>query len=147
MRRALEREDLFTVVADVFPTDTVDLADVVLPAASWLEFDDLVVPYFHRALAAQVKAVDPPGEALPNSEIFRRVAAALGLEQSRIVDGAVTVPRLVTVTPADGRGLRRLAEAAGRHFQRGIVLYGGTSALPTGDPRMLAVPLAELWSR
>jgi anaerobic selenocysteine-containing dehydrogenase len=82
LRRALEREDLFTVVADVFPTDTVDLADVVLPAASWLEFDDLVVPYFNRALSAQVKAVDPPGDALPNSEIFRRLAAALGLKDA-----------------------------------------------------------------
>jgi anaerobic selenocysteine-containing dehydrogenase len=80
VRRALEREDLFTVVADIFPTDTVDLADVVLPAASWLEFDDVVVPYFHRALAAQVKAADPLGEALPNSEIFRRLAAAMGFE-------------------------------------------------------------------
>ena len=76
LRRALQREDLFTVVADVFATDTVDLADVVLPAASWLECDDVVVPYFHRALSAQVKAAEPPGEALPNSEIFRRLAAA-----------------------------------------------------------------------
>jgi anaerobic selenocysteine-containing dehydrogenase len=78
LRRALQRQDLFTVVADIFPTDTVDLADVVLPAASWLEFDDVVVPYFHHALSAQVKAAEPLGDALPNSEIFRRVAAALG---------------------------------------------------------------------
>ncbi len=52
-----------------------------------------------------------------------------------------------TVTPDDGRGLRRLAEHAGRHYQEGIVLYGGTSILPTADPRVLAVPLAELWTR
>ncbi|HWF75492.1 MAG TPA: molybdopterin-dependent oxidoreductase [Solirubrobacteraceae bacterium] len=78
LRRALEREDLFTVVTDLFATDTADLADVVLPAASWLECDDIVVPYFHRALAAQVKATEPLGRALPNSEIFRRLAAALG---------------------------------------------------------------------
>jgi anaerobic selenocysteine-containing dehydrogenase len=84
LRRALQREDLFTVVSDVFPTDTVDLADVVLPAASWLEFDDIVVPYFHRALAAQVKAVDPPGQALTNSEMFRRLAAALGLHDEAL---------------------------------------------------------------
>jgi len=82
LRRALERDDLFTVVADIFPTDTADFADVVLPAASWLEFDDLVVPYFHRALSAQVKAADPPGDALPNSEIFRRLAAALDLKDA-----------------------------------------------------------------
>jgi anaerobic selenocysteine-containing dehydrogenase len=82
LRRALQREDLFTIVADVFPTDTVDLADVVLPAASWLEFADIVVPYFHRALSAQVKAADPPGDALPNSEIFRRLAHALKLQDA-----------------------------------------------------------------
>ncbi len=47
----------------------------------------------------------------------------------------------------DGRGLRRLADAAGRDFQHGIVLHGGTSTLPTADPRVLAVPLSELWTR
>ena len=58
----------------------------MLPAASWLEFDDLVVPYFHRALAAQVKATEPLGQALPNSEIFRRLAAALGLPDPPLLE-------------------------------------------------------------
>ena len=78
LRRALEREDLFTVVADLFQTDTTDLADVVLPAASFLESDDLVASYFHLSLGAQVKAAEPLGQSLPNSEIFRRLAAAMG---------------------------------------------------------------------
>ena len=78
LRRALERADLLTVVVDLFQTDTADLADFVLPAANFLESDDLVCSYFHHTLSAQVKAADPPGEALPNSEIFRRLAAALG---------------------------------------------------------------------
>lgn len=78
LRAALCRKDLFTVVVDLFATDTADLADFVLPAASFLEHDDLVVSYFHHSLGAQVKAVEPPGEALPNSEIFRRLAAAMG---------------------------------------------------------------------
>ena len=76
--RALRREDLFTVVVELFQTDTADFADFVLPAASFLEFDDLFVPYFQLLLSAQVKAVDPPGEALPNQEIFRRLARAMG---------------------------------------------------------------------
>jgi len=58
----------------------------------------------------------------------------------------VEVKAAASVGPQDGRGLRRLADAAGRHFQRGIVLYTGTSTLPTGDPRVLAVPLSELWT-
>ena len=77
LRKALMREDLMTVVLDLFPTDTTDFADFVLPAASFLEFDDLVASYFHLTLSAQVKAAEPMGEALPNSEIFRRLASAM----------------------------------------------------------------------
>ncbi len=86
LRRALEREDLFTLVIDLFPTDTADVADVVLPAASWVECDDLVVPYFHRAIAAQVKAAEPLGGALPNSEIFRRLARTMALTDPALVE-------------------------------------------------------------
>jgi anaerobic selenocysteine-containing dehydrogenase len=78
LRRALARTDLFTVAIDLFATDTTDLADVVLPAASFLESDDLVASYFHLSLSAQVKAAEPLGQSLPNTEIFRRLAAAIG---------------------------------------------------------------------
>jgi anaerobic selenocysteine-containing dehydrogenase len=78
LRRALIRDDLFTVAIDLFATDTTDLADVVLPAASFLESDDLVASYFHLSVSAQVKAIEPLGQSLPNTEIFRRLATALG---------------------------------------------------------------------
>jgi anaerobic selenocysteine-containing dehydrogenase len=78
LRRALTRTDLFTVAIDLFATDTTDLADVVLPAASFLESDDLVASYFHLSLSAQVKAAEPLGLSLPNTEIFRRLATAIG---------------------------------------------------------------------
>ena len=84
LRRALMRDDLFTVVADLFPTDTADLADVVLPAAGFLEFDDLVASYFDLSISAQVKAMEPVGEALPNQEIFRRLAAAMGFTEPEL---------------------------------------------------------------
>ena len=103
LRLALEREDLFTVVADLFATDTADLADVVLPAASWIEFDDVVVPYFHRALAAQVKATEPLGQALPNSEIFRRLAAALGLPDPPLLEPDEAI--IARVLEGTGAGL------------------------------------------
>ncbi len=80
LREVLTRDDLFTVVVDLFSTDTADYADVVLPAASFLEFDDIVASYFHRSLSAQVRAIDAPGQALSNMEIFRRLAAAMGLD-------------------------------------------------------------------
>jgi anaerobic selenocysteine-containing dehydrogenase len=86
LRQALQREDLFTVVLDLFQTDTADLADVVLPAASFLEFDDLVTSYFQLALSAQTKAVEPLGEALPNQEIFRRLSRAMGYTEPELYE-------------------------------------------------------------
>ncbi len=86
LRQALTREDLFTVVLELFPTDTTDFADVVLPAASFLEFDDLVAGYFHLTLSAQVKAMEPLGEALPNQEIFRRLARAMGYTEPELYE-------------------------------------------------------------
>src|SRR5690242_15973408 len=78
LHRALRREDLLTVVIDLFQTDTAEFADYVLPAASFLEFDDIVTSYFNLTISPQVKAAEPPGQALPNQEIFRRLAAAMG---------------------------------------------------------------------
>lgn len=103
LRAAFAREDLFTVVLDLFATDTADYADVVLPAASWLEADDIVVPYFHRALSAQVKTTEPLGEALPNPEIFRRLASALGRGDDTLLEPDRNV--IETVLERSGVGL------------------------------------------
>lgn len=78
--RGLAREDLFTVVLEHFPTDTVDWADIVLPATTGLEHWDIVKPYGHLYLSLNRPAIDPVGESLPNSEIFRRIARAMGFE-------------------------------------------------------------------
>jgi anaerobic selenocysteine-containing dehydrogenase len=110
LQRALRREDLFTVVLDLFQTDTADLADYVLPAASFLEFDDLVVPYFHLALSAQVKAAEPPGEALPNQEIFRRLARAMGYAEPELFEPEAQI--LATLLRRSGVGLDFAALAA-----------------------------------
>ena len=98
LRRALEREDLLTVVVDLFQTDTADLADFVLPAASFLESDDLVCSYFHHTLSAQVAATDPPGEALPEQRDLPpslgrdRVHGARALRERRGGDRRVAAP-------------------------------------------------------
>ena len=84
LRKALQREDLLHVVIDLFQTDTADYADFVLPAASFLEFNDLVFPYFHNAVSAQVKVAPAPGECLPNQEIFRRLARAMDLRDPEV---------------------------------------------------------------
>jgi anaerobic selenocysteine-containing dehydrogenase len=86
LQEALRGQDLFTVVIELFPTDSTDFADYVLPAASFLEFDDLVCSYFQLTLSAQVKAVEPLGEALPNMEIFRRLARAMGYREPELYE-------------------------------------------------------------
>ena len=58
----------------------------------------------------------------------------------------IEVKAAMTLNEADGRGLRRLADAAGRNFQGGAVLYAGSSTLPTTDRRIVAAPLAALWA-
>jgi anaerobic selenocysteine-containing dehydrogenase len=86
LKAALSREDLFTVVVDPFLTDTARHADYVLPAATFLEFDDLVGSYFHISLGAQAKAAEPMGESLPNAEIFRRLARAMGYAEPELYE-------------------------------------------------------------
>ena len=80
VRQGLAREDLFTVVHELFPTDTVDFADVVLPATTTLEHYDIHKAYGHLYLSLSKPAIAPLGESLPNTELFRRLAARLGLD-------------------------------------------------------------------
>ena len=87
MRRGLAREDLFTAVIDCFMTDTADYADIILPAASFLEFDDLCASYFNLTIGPQVKCAEPMGESLPNQEIFRRLARVMGLDDPALFEG------------------------------------------------------------
>lgn len=75
------REDLFTVVMDHFQTDTADYADIVLPATTQLEHYDVHKSYGHLYMLANNPAIAPVGESLPNSEVFRRLAARLGFEE------------------------------------------------------------------
>ena len=102
LRRALEREDLLTVALDLFPTDTTALADYVLPAASFLEFDDLIASYFQLTLSAQVKVMPPIGQALPNLEIFRRLARAMGFSEPELYESDAQI--LDTLLARSGLG-------------------------------------------
>ena len=72
------REDLFTVVLEHFQTDTADYADIVLPATTQLEHIDAHSAYGHTYMMANNPAIAPLGEAKPNSEIFRLLAARMG---------------------------------------------------------------------
>ena len=93
VRRALRREDLFTVVVEQVPTDTVDYADIVLPSTMQTEHTDVHDGYGHMYLAWNEPAVTPPGECLPHTEIFRRLARAMGLDEPALYDDDLTLAR------------------------------------------------------
>ncbi|HEY7904571.1 MAG TPA: molybdopterin oxidoreductase family protein [Casimicrobiaceae bacterium] len=74
------RDDLFCVVHDVFLTDTADYADIVLPATTQLEHLDVHSSYGHLYALANNPAIAPVGEAKPNTEVFRLLAARMGFD-------------------------------------------------------------------
>lgn len=80
VRQGFLREDLFCVVHEQFPTDTVDYADIVLPATTQLEHFDIHGSYGHLFVMVNEPAIAPLGEAKPNNEVFRLMARRMGFE-------------------------------------------------------------------
>lgn len=76
----LRRDDLFTVVLEQFPTDTVDYADIVLPATTQLEHVDLHHAYGHHWVQLNEPAIAPLGECRSNTDVFRELARRMGFE-------------------------------------------------------------------
>lgn len=80
MIEALSRDDLFIVGCDVVMTDSMAFADVILPAASHFEFPDIYGSYGQNFVQRADPVIPCVGESLPNTEIFRRLAARLGYD-------------------------------------------------------------------
>jgi anaerobic selenocysteine-containing dehydrogenase len=109
MRRGLAREDVFAVGIDVALTDSMRYCDVVLPASSSFEYHDLYAAYGQHWLQRAEPVIPPQGESLPNTEIFRRLAARFGFTEpiftatdAELMDDAVDPadPRLGGVRPS-----------------------------------------------
>ena len=110
MRAGLEREDLFSVVHDIVMTDTARIADVVLPACSHFEHDDLFKAYGTHYLQRAEPVIPPLAEALPNTELFRRLARRFGFtgpefeaSDAKLMDDALDAddPRLGGLRPSE----------------------------------------------
>lgn len=79
-RRGLDRDDLFCVVSEQFMTDTAKYADIIFPATTQIEQFDVVPAWGHLYLGWNEAAIEPCGEAVPNTELWRRLAAAMGFD-------------------------------------------------------------------
>ena len=109
MIRALSRDEIFKVGIDVVMTDSMRYCDIVLPAASHFEFNDVYAAYGHAYLQRAEPVISPVGESLPNTEIFRRLAHAFGFTDAMfddndeaLMDAALAVddPRLQGYRPS-----------------------------------------------
>jgi anaerobic selenocysteine-containing dehydrogenase len=80
------REDLFTVVLELFRTDTADYADYLLPATTQLEQWDVHLSYGHTDVLLNRPAITPLGEAKPNTQIFRELALHMGYDDSCLLE-------------------------------------------------------------
>jgi len=112
VRAGLARDDLFTVVLENFLTDTADYADIVLPSTMQTEHLDIHDSVTHLFLNVNNPVVEPPGECLPHTEMFRRLAASMGLTEpslfatdEELFAAAVTTdhPALINVDIAELR--------------------------------------------
>ena len=91
--KGFRREDLFTVVLEQFQTDTADMADYVLPATTQLEHWDIHTSYGHTDVLLNRPAIEPLGQARPNTEVFRQLARRMGFTDACFADDDLTLCR------------------------------------------------------
>lgn len=111
------REDLFTVVLEHFQTDTADYADYILPATTQLEHWDIHLSYGHTDVLLNRPAIAPLGEAKPNTQVFRELAARMGFDDPCFADS--------------DEAMCRAAYGAVVDFE--VLLRQGFSTLPGAD--------------
>ncbi len=143
----LRRADLFTVVHEQVPTDTVDYADLVLPATTFLEHDDLLTSYGHNYVQLSRAAIAPRGEARSNHAVFQALARRLGLADpvlERDFDGLVEL--LLERPPPEARDLDRAALLAGRpvRFAPDPAPWRSGLRTPSGRFEFVSQRMAEL---
>jgi molybdopterin guanine dinucleotide-containing S/N-oxide reductase-like protein len=104
--RGMARPDLFTVVHELFFTDTTDYADYVLPATTFLEHTDVQGAYGHYFVQLSQQAIEPPGEARSNVWLFGELAARMGFEEECFRDSEMDLIRQALAIGADGHSTR-----------------------------------------
>ena len=143
IRAGLERDDLFTVVHEQFMTDTTAYADIVLPAATQIEADDVVLPWGHLWIGWNEAAIEPPGEACSNTEMFRRLAAAMGYSEPSLHDDDKTLLRQA-LPSVDLDELRRVGWLRAPYPDDGRPFGDGEFETPTGRVELASSTLESL---
>ncbi len=145
------RDDLFTVVHELFMTDTAELADIILPATSQLEQDDLHKPYGNPVLAYNQQAIAPLNECKSNWEVMRLLAEAMGYPEPWLYQTPNDViEEILTATAKDhpalqGVTLPRLQAEGQVHLHPDIVPFAGERfPTPSGKVELYSQTMADL---
>ena len=134
--RGLDRGDLFTVVHERFMTDTARWADVVLPATSSLEHQDLYRSYGHYCLQRAGAAIPPVGQSRSNWEVFRLLARAMGFDEPIFRRTAREMVDEILAVPSPWReGIDRAALDEGRAVE--LRVPDGGFRTPSGKVEIL----------
>lgn len=137
VRQGLEREDLFTVVHDLFLTETARYADIVLPSTSSYENTDFYTSYWHHYIQLQQPVIAPYGESKSNVEVFRLLAKGMGFEDAMFDDTEEDMIRQALDVPQNpylhGIDLEVLSE---KKFAKARVERGFIENLPTPSGRI-----------
>jgi anaerobic selenocysteine-containing dehydrogenase len=104
---ALSKDDLFTVGCDIAMTDSMAYADIVLPACTHFEYADIYPAYGQQWLQRAEPVIPPVGASLPNTEIFRRLAARFGFDEAMFKDSdAQLIDAAIDASDARLQGMR-----------------------------------------
>lgn len=143
VRQGMARDDLFTVVHEQFLTDTAQYADIVLPAASQIESDDVVLPWGHLWIGWNEAAIDPPGEACSNTELFRRLGRAMGYTEPSLFDDDDILLRTALPT-IDHDELRRVGWVRAPYPDDGRPFGDGRFDTPSGRVHLASDQLERM---
>ena len=103
VKRGLASDDLFTVVHDLFFTDTTDYADYVLPATTFLEHTDIQGAYGHYFVQMSKQAIEPVGESRPNVWLFGQLGQRMGFTEACFPDTPEDIIPQALAIGEDGR--------------------------------------------
>ncbi len=128
--QGFSRDDLFTVVLEHFQTDTADYADYILPATTQLEHWDVHLSYGHTDVLLNRPAIAPLGEAKPNAQIFRELAAQMGFTEPCFADDDLALCRMAYGAAVDfdellGHGFSTLETAEAPFAQGNFPTHSG----------------------
>lgn len=153
IKSGLSREEIFCVGIDITMTESMEHCDIILPAATHFECKDLYPAYGHHWLQRAEPVIPPFGEALPNTEIFRRLARRFGYNEpcfraddQELMDDAIDGSdfRLRGARPSQlptGRALRMSAQ----NGEPLALFHNVMPATPSGKVELASAVLAERW--